>query len=76
MAVYAVQSQMGLLYICKEIQKPAACVLVMRVLLVSVFLMGDMLKGLTTSPAKHAKQTGSRSLSFFLRHKHFHGQTY
>lgn len=43
-----------ILYICKE-QRPAACVVVMRVLVLS--LMGVMLKGLAASAAKHAAQT-------------------
>ncbi len=71
--------QPHILYICKETQKPAACVLVMRALVLSVFLMGVMLKGLAASAAKHAAQTASLSvcLSFLsLRHTHTHGQSY
>ena len=52
--------QPHILYVCMEMQKPAACVLVMRVLVLSVFL-GVMLKGLAASAAKHAAQTASLS---------------
>lgn len=55
------------LYISRKTQKPAACVLLMHALVLSVFLMGLLLKGLAASAAKHAAQTASHSvcLSFF-----------
>lgn len=55
------------LYISRETQKPAVCVLLMHALVLSVFLMGVLLKGLAASAAKHAAQTASLSLclSFF-----------
>lgn len=54
------------LYISRETQKPAVCVLLMHALVLSVFLMGVLLKGLAASAAKHAAQTASLSLSVFL----------
>lgn len=55
------------LYISRETQKPAVCVLLMHALVLSVFLMGVLLKGLAASAAKHAAQTASLCLclSFF-----------
>ena len=82
MATYAMQPHV--LYIWKETQKPAARVLVMHVLVLSVFQMGVMLKGLAASAAKHVAQTASFPpslsvcLSFSLSDTLtlFHGQTY
>lgn len=71
MAKYTMQPH--ILCVRKEAQKPAACVFVMHALVLSVFLMGVMLKGLAASAAKHAAQTASLSvcLSFLsLRHTH------
>lgn len=73
MTTYAMQPHT--LSVSGKTEKPAACVLLMHALVLSIFLMEVLLQGLAASATKRAAQTASHSVcvtvfSLSLRHTH------